>query len=234
MHPILFEIGPVTIRSYGVLVALAFFTGFFCLYKEAGRKNFYPEQILDMELYILIFGIIGARALHVAVNAAYYKSHPAEIVMLWRGGLAVYGGLLLGIVAAWVFIKKNRMPFWKSADFIIPYIALGQSIGRIGCYLNGCCFGKYYGGFFMHPTQLYAATALLGIFIVLKFAGKIRLPEGTIFTLYLLLYSTQRFFIDFLRGDTELYIASLTTSQIISVFIFIVAVLLLFFKRKRV
>lgn len=228
MHPILFEIGPITIRSYGVLVACAFFVGFFLLYKEARKRNFYADKILDLELLILIFGVIGARALHVLVNFDFYKSNLPDIFFIWKGGLAFYGGLILAILASWVFVLRNKLPFWKTADFIAPYIVLGQSIGRIGCFLNGCCFGK--AG---HPTQLYASFALLCIFVILRLIQKKPLFSGFVFMAYLILYATQRFFIDFLRGDTLRYALNLTISQIISVVLFAIAIFLLFLLYKR-
>ena len=243
MHPILFEIGPITIRSYGVLVACAFFVGFFLLYKEAGRRNFYADKILDLGLLILIFGVIGARALHVLVNFDFYKSNLPDIFFIWKGGLAFYGGLILAILASWLFILKKKLPFWKTTDFIAPYIALGQSIGRIGCFLNGCCFGKsaplsFLGVIFpsdtiyRYPTQLYASFALLCIFVILRLIQKKPLFSGFVFMAYLILYATQRFFIDFLRGDTSRYALNLTVSQIISIIIFAIAIFILHERAK--
>ena len=234
MHPILFQIGPLAIRSYGVFVATAFLAGFLLLYAEAKRRNFYPDKIRDMELYILIFGIVGARALHVLVNLDYYALHASEIAKLWHGGLAIYGGLLFGIIAGWIFITKSGMPVFAAGDLIIPYVALGQSIGRIGCFFNACCFGKaaaspalgvIFPGDFVerYPTQLYAAAGLLAIFVFLKLAGQRRSRDGFLFALYLLLYSVQRFAIDFLRSDTDRYLLGLTVSQILIVGVFVLA-----------
>ena len=222
MHPVLFEIGPFTLRSYGALIALAFFVGYFLLYRDAKKKNFYPNKILDLELVMLIFGILGARALHVLVNLGYYRENVIDTFLLWRGGLAFYGGLILAVLASWIFIVKNKMPRWETADLIIPYVALGQAIGRIGCFLNGCCFGK--DG---HPTQLYASLALFCIFTILKRAQKNTPFAGFIAGLYLLLYSLQRFFIDFLRGDTPRYYLNLTASQLISIGVLALAIFVL-------
>ncbi|MBL7157615.1 MAG: prolipoprotein diacylglyceryl transferase [Candidatus Omnitrophica bacterium] len=228
MHPILFEIGPFTLRSYGVLIALAFFVGYFFLYREAGRKNFYPDKILNLELVILISGILGARALHVLVNLDYYRANLLDIIFFWKGGLAFYGGLILAVLASWAFIVKNKMPRWETADFIIPYVALGQAIGRIGCFFNGCCFGK--DG---HPTQLYAAFALFCIFVILKLTRKNEPFTGFVAGLYLLLYGLQRFFIDFLRGDTPRYALNLTASQLISVGVLLLAAFVFISRRIR-
>jgi len=244
MHPILFEFGPVTLKSYGVFVALGFFVAFSLLYGEARRKNFYPNKIVDLELVILAFGIIGARLLHVLVNFDFYGKNLLDILFVWKGGLAFYGGFILAILAAWVFILKNRMPLWKTADFIAPYMALGHAIGRIGCFLNGCCFGKpasaYLPGvifpgeaIYRHPTQLYSSFALLVIFVILKLVQNRPHFAGSVFALYLLLYSTARFLIDFLRGDNPLYAFGLTTSQLICIPVFAFSALLLFFLPKK-
>ncbi|MFC1576245.1 prolipoprotein diacylglyceryl transferase [Candidatus Omnitrophota bacterium] len=242
MHPELFEIGAFQLKTYGVFIALAFFIGYYLVYSEAKRKNFYPEKILDLELCVLISGIIGARILHVAVNLDYYRNHLLEIPMLWRGGLAIYGGLIFGIVASWVFMVKSKIPLRQTADLIIPYIALGQAIGRMGCFLNGCCYGRHtipvLGVCFpgetvsRFPTQILASLALLAIFVILKLAQKKSPYSGFVFTLYLVLYSQQRFFIDFLRGDTPRYAFEFTVSQFISIGIFVIGVLLFVFGRK--
>ncbi|MFH1380818.1 MAG: prolipoprotein diacylglyceryl transferase [Candidatus Omnitrophota bacterium] len=223
MYPILFEIGSLSIRSYGVLVAAGFAIGFSLLYIEAKRKNFYPEKILDLEFLILLSGVIGARLLHVFVNLNYYTSNPLEMLFLWRGGLAIYGGIIFAIAASWIFIARKGMPLWKTADFIIPYVALGQAIGRIGCWFNGCCYGKPINALLNHPTQLYASFALIVIFIILKLAAKKSYFSGFVFMLYLVLYSGQRFFIDFLRDDTPRYYLNLTVSQFISIAVLVFA-----------
>ena len=244
MYPILFEIGHFTLRTYGVVVAIAFFVAFFLLYKEAKRKNFYPDKILDIELLMLISGIIGARALHVLVNLNYYGENLGTILLVWKGGLAFHGGMILAFAVCWVFIVRNRMPLWKTADFIVPYVALGHSIGRIGCFLNGCCFGKpatagFLGVIFpgeticRYPTQLYASLALLGIFVILKFASERAPFSGFVLIVYFWLFGLQRFVIGFLRGDNPTYIFGLTIPQLISVFIIALGIFLFFLLRNK-
>ena len=125
------------------------------------------------------------------------------------------------------------MPLWKTADFIIPYVALGQSIGRIGCFFNGCCYGKPMNALENFPTQIYAALALVIIFVILKIAQKKSFFAGFIFILYLVLYSVQRFFIDFLRGDTPRYYLNLTASQLISIVVLVIAFGFYLTRKKR-
>lgn len=229
MHPILFELGPFAIRSYGVCVALAFVIGFYLLETEAKRSAFYPGKILDMGLWVLVAGILGARLLHVLVNLNYYCANPLEMLLFWRGGLAIYGGLISGILAGIVFVRKNAMPFFLTGDFFAPYLALGQAIGRIGCFLNGCCFGKVG---LHYPAQLCAVFLLLIIFIILKLMRNLKAAPGFIFGFYLILYSGQRFFVDFLRDDLMRYAFNFTISQFISVFIFLGGILIIRWRKS--
>ena len=247
MYPVLFQIGPITIRTYGVCVALAFFIGFFLIYREALRKNIHPKKILDMELCILLSGIIGARVLHVLVNLGYYSANIMKIFFIWEGGLAFYGGLITAILASLVFMIVNRMDIFKTADLFAPYLALGHAIGRIGCFFNGCCYGMpskhnvlsvIYPGLDnvpRYPIQLYAAGLLLLLFIFLKFLQEKNKFDGLIFILYIVLYGVIRFLLDFLRGDDLLYVFGFTVSQLISVFFIIVMTvtfIFLYFRKK--
>ena len=238
MHPILFKIGPVTIYSYGVMVALGFLTATYLIIKEL-RKNpiIKIDQAMDLTLFALIFGILGARLLHVVLNIRFYIKEPGDILLLNRGGLAFQGGIITAVgFSLWFLIRRN-LPVWKTGDLIMPYVALGQCIGRIGCFLNGCCFGK--ATEFMlgvrfpqevisrHPTQLYSVLGLFIIFLILKSLYRRRRFEGRIFLSYFVLYSIFRFFIDFLRGDLLPVLFGLTVSQLISIIIFLPAAAIL-------
>jgi phosphatidylglycerol:prolipoprotein diacylglycerol transferase len=245
MYPILLKIGPVEIRTYGFFVGLAFLVALLMIQREATRKGLFPDRILDLGLLILISGVIGARALHVLVNLDYYSRNVAESFMFWRGGLAFHGGLIGAVAASLVFIWSQRLPVWKVGDLFAPYAALGQSIGRIGCFLNGCCYGAQAtlslpgvifpdDTVYRHPVQIYASAALLGIFVVLKLIGKRgRHPDGTVFWSYVTLYGLVRFAMDFLRGDTPKYAGGLTVPQMISVVLFLVGGIVLVILRGR-
>ena len=148
MHPIIVEIGPVTIYSYGVVVAVGFITAAWLAARQAASEGLSPEGILDIALVCIISGIIGARLLHVLLNLPYYMHSPAEILMLNRGGLAFQGGFFAAIAAGVLYAKRAGLSFLRAADIMAPYIALGQAIGRIGCFLNGCCYGAFTGSYF--------------------------------------------------------------------------------------
>lgn len=245
MHPILFKIGPVEIYSYGVMISLAFMACTFLMWRNAHLVGMDRHKVLDFVIVILVFGILGARLLHVAANYRYYMGRLYEIPMLTHGGLAFYGGLIFAIIAGIIFLKKNALPIWRTGDLIAPYAALGQAIGRIGCLLNGCCYGTpcpsgYIGIIFpsdivpRHPTQVYATLALLVIFVILHITLTKGYLKGRIFLLYLILYSFQRFFLEFLRGDVQHIYCGMTLSQVISIFVFLTAGLIFLWRSYKI
>ena len=223
MHPILFKFGPITIYSYGVMVALAFLLSTHLMIRGL-RKNpvISSNELIDLLLYGLIFGILGARLLHVLLNLDFYIKDPLQIIFLNRGGLAFHGGIISAIAVSICFLKRRNLAIWRVGDFIVPYIALGHSIGRIGCYLNGCCYGK--GNY---PLQLYSALGLFIIYVVLKNLYRRKHFDGQIFAGYLILYSLFRFFMDFARGDIFPVFLGLTVSQLISIAVFISGIIIL-------
>lgn len=246
MKPVLIEIGYFTIYSYGLMLAIGFILATAFAMRAANKNGINAGKILDLCLFILITGIIGSRILYVALNWPYFSANPADIILLNKGGLAIYGGFALAIPASVWFIKKSNLPFWKTADLLSPYIALAQSVGRIGCFLNGCCYGKptdiflgvYFPGkiFKVHPAQLYSAAGLFIIFLILTSSYKKRRSDGTVFLLYLILYSVFRFFIEMLRGDTNQLVFGLTLFQCLSLVLFLGSAIVYFIrghKRER-
>ncbi|MDD5681353.1 MAG: prolipoprotein diacylglyceryl transferase [Candidatus Omnitrophica bacterium] len=233
MHPVLLKFGNFTIYSYGFMVALGFLAAVYLTCAAAKRKGIPPDKMFDVYLYAMIFGILGARLLHVILEIGYYSKHPLDIIMINHGGLAFQGGLLAGIIAAWLAIKKLGLPLLKTADMMIPYVALAQCIGRIGCFLNGCCYGVPSNSFIavyspeyclpLHPTQLYLSAYFLIMFIVLKKRCENKKIDGIVFAWYLLMFSVGSFFIDFLRGDLAAVFFNLKVSQLISAAIFFVS-----------
>jgi len=235
MHPILFKIGSLEIYSYGVLVALGFIIAVALASRHARTAGLNPERITDLCLISMMAGLAGARALHVLLNLERYSADPLQIIMVNRGGLAVQGGLLAGILAGWFYTRSKRLPVLKTGDAVAPYIALGQSIGRIGCLLNGCCYGSptslawglYLPGHLtkLHPTQIYMSVAYFGIFLLLlRMRRRKALPIGGIFTSYLILFSVSRFIIDYFRQDIHPLFIGLRTSQIISLAVLIAVI----------
>lgn len=229
MLPEICKIGGFTIYSYGLALVAAFFICTYLATAQAKKENFNPEQIFNLLFYVFISGIIGSRLFYVFYNAAFYIRHPLEIIMLQRGGMAWFGGLIFGAAAAIVVIRKNKIDLFKTLDLLIPFVALGQAIGRIGCFLNGCCFGRPadFGVYFevhgqvLIPTQAYSSLLLILIFIILRFMQDRRHLPGQILASYLLLYSLKRFTIEFFRNDTPKTFYGLTLFQLLSLAVFI-------------
>ncbi len=243
MHPILFKIGPVTIYSYGVMIALSVVICAWLLSRDAKIYKIPSDIIYDLTFWTMVGGILGARIFYISITWDYFGQNPLEIVMLWHGGLAWQGGLLGGAWAGVWFIRRKKLPLKLILDLVAPYIALGQSIGRIGCFLNGCCYGKpvFWGIYFpvhgsspdgtvgarLHPTQLYETAGLFLVFCILKIALTKPHHQGMIFVLYLWLGAVERFIVEFFRADHDILWMGLSLAQYMALGIMVVGFVLL-------
>jgi phosphatidylglycerol:prolipoprotein diacylglycerol transferase len=230
MHPILFEIGPLTLRSYGLMMALGFGFGI-ALAVMLNRKEKRPDElILDLSVWIMLGAIFGARALYVLVQPEQFAGRPWwEIFAVWQGGLVYYGGLIGAGLTAFVWLQKKGHPTWLVADCLAPGLALGQVFGRLGCFLNGCCYGPVHAhglifpsigdGLPRLPVQLHEAAFALGLAALLYWFRKKRSYPGQVFALYVAIYSLGRFILEFQRDDAErgvLFSAAFSPGQWIS------------------
>ena len=228
MHPIIVKIGPFTIYSYGIMVAIAFLFGIFIARREAVRKNIKPDLVYDLGFYLLIGSIIGARIYYILFfGLKDFLAEPASIFKVWQGGLAIHGGIFGGIITGIIFSNARKISFWALADLIAPSIILGQAIGRIGCYLNGCCYGIN-----NQPTQIYELILdFIGFLLLWGLRKKIRF-KGGLFLLYLMTYSVIRIIVSQFRADNlYLWNTGITLAGLSSLIIFIIAMAL--FIRKR-
>lgn len=219
MHPILIELGPVRLYTYGLFVALGFLAAVRLAAWRAKKKNsaIDPARITDLFFVILISSLVGARLLYIAQNLPLFLDHPLEMLKIWKGGLVFYGGFIGALVAAVLFIRINRLPLWPTADLLAPSIALGHGVGRMGCFFAGCCHGRAcdlpWAVTFthpqalapldipLHPTQLYAVTANLLIAAFLLVLDRKPGFAGRIFWIYVCLYGITRSIIEVFRGD---------------------------------
>ena len=223
MHPILFHFGPFSFYSYGLMLALGFMAAMTLAARRARRLGLDPVAIQSLGISVLLGGVAGARAAYVALNWEMFRASLLEIIRLDHGGLVFYGGLAGGILSGVWTVRKVGLPLWITVDLMVPPGVLGHAIGRVGCFLNGCCYGK--NG---HPTQLYESAALLLLFFLLKGIERRSPRPGTVFLTYGFAYGTWRFLIEFLRGDNPAAACGLTAFQWASIPFAVVCGALLF------
>lgn len=252
MHPVLIRFGPITIHTYGFLIAVGFLVALWLAAIQAKREGIPAGKIMDLGFYILIAAIIGSRLFFVLVNAAHYIHHPLDIFKLWEGGLVFYGGILLAVPVTIWYVRKTGMDLWVTADIFAPSIAIGHAFGRLGCLAAGCCHGRPaedlpWGIIFtdpeclapinvpLHPTQLYESAGELFIFFTLVIMRTRKAFQGQLFMMYLIFYAVLRFIVEVFRGDTGrgFILEGLSVSQGISILIFLAGVAGFVFLKKR-
>ncbi len=254
MHPILFELGRFTIPTYGVLLATAYLLGLQIALRRARTRGLNPQRVMDLGIWIILSALVGAKLLLLAVDVRRYAANPRELWDLAQAGGVFYGGLIAGVSAGLWYGYRHGLPLWTTADVFAPGIALGHVVGRLGCLMAGCCFGRPTSvpwaitftnpsaarvgtplGVPLHPTQLYEAGAealILGVLLVLERRG--RPFAGRTFWSYMLLYGVSRFVIEFYRGDSRgLVFDVLSTSQFVSVILVPLAVVMLVLLARR-
>lgn len=228
MHPILGHIGPFTIYSFGLMLATAVVLCSFLLSRDAKAFNISQDTIFDFAFWVILAGIAGSRLFFIFLNLRDFIAKPQEIIMISNGGLAWQGGLIVGGLTGFFYIKKRGLSLRLMADLSAPYLALGQAIGRLGCFLNGCCYGREvpWGIYFpvhqarLHPTQLYESVFLVIAFFILKYLQKRSLIRGEIFSMYLMLAAAGRFTNEFFRADHVNTAIGLSIFQIVAFFVF--------------
>ena len=240
-HPVLLDLGFLKIYSWGFMVAIAFIIATILAAREAKRKGISPEKIYSLVTYIIIGAIIGSRVGYLLFNPSNLTNF-LDIFKFWEGGLSFHGGFIGGLLFGFLYIKKNNLNFWKIADVIAPSIPIAHAIGRIGCFLRGCCYGIettlpwgiQHLGEIRHPTQIYSSIALFLIFIFLSKQKYKKSFNGSLFLTYIIIYGIFRFLIEFIRVEPRILLG-LTGAQIVSIVLFVIAIFIfLIFKKKNV
>lgn len=229
MHPICFYLGPRPIYWYGVMVAAGFLAGMLNWTWLGKRENKPSGYAGDLGFWLMLAGILGSRAAFVIANWEDYRLQPLSVFRIDEGGLIFYGGFIAATASALLFARVKKEKLLPFLDFAITAVPLGQGFGRIGCFLNGCCYGKIaphlpwsvpIAHAARHPVQLYEAAGDFAIYGLLLAAYFSRRREGSVLVLYMLLYPLLRFVMEFFRGDPRAHIAGATTAQAISLAIF--------------
>ena len=262
MRPFLFQLGDTGIPTYWVLAVIGFSAAIYFVWKEARREGLDPNPILDLCLVLIVCAVVGARLMHVLAEEDplvpgrsilyFYLEHPADVFKVWNG-LAFYGGFLLCLPAAWLYLRLRRLPQGRVFDLFGVALPLGLFFGRLGCFFAGCCHGKPtdlpWGMTFtdlhslarplgepLHPTQLYEALFCLTLFFLLWFHKRaLRKFDGQVFLSFAALYSAGRFLLEFLRADNRgmFFGGLLSSSQIVAIGVFAVAVIWLLWAERR-
>jgi phosphatidylglycerol:prolipoprotein diacylglycerol transferase len=233
LYPVLFKLWKLPVYSWGLSLAVAFIVGTLYGVFAGKKKGVHPDHVIDLALFVCIASIIAGRLLFVLLNLGSYMSDPITILYLRDGGLSFFGGLAGGILVGIWYCRRNKISVGKMADIAGPAVALGYAIVRIGCLLNGCCYGVESsvpwalecgtGMVLRHPTQIYAAIYSLIIFAILMYADRKKKFDGQVLFLYVGLYSVARFIVEFWRDVPRDYFAPLTVTQILCIILGIAA-----------
>ena len=255
MYPLLFDLGFVSVYSYGVILAAAYVLALRYAIHRARRAGLDGQRIFDVG-FVGIFGaFVGAKLMLVVVDFGRYASDPSQLMGLVSSGGVFYGGLLLAVPVCWWYIRRSRLPLWTTCDMFAPGIALAQGVGRMGCLLAGCCYGQPteapWGitftstlaaanagtplGIALHPTQIYEAAAVLAILgVLLVGEHRWRAFPGRTFWTYLLLYGAARIALELYRGDPRgMVFDALPTSQFVSALIVPASIVMLVYLGRR-
>lgn len=260
--PVAFELGPLVIRWYGIFVAAGFLCGYWLAMARAERHGFNKDDLGTIAFVGMIAGILGARVMYVFHEWDYFRTQPAEIIRIDRGGLVFYGGLIIAVLAVAIYSTRKKYSWGEVGDLLAPSIALGHGFGRIGCFLNGCCFGRVWRGHGgvvyafdsnvgevqrakelldsaatacepVFPVQLLAALSAFGLCAFLLTIERKCSRRGQLFSIYVIGYAVIRFCIEFLRGDYTRTIHGITPAQLICLFMIPAGVLMFTIATRR-
>ena len=250
LHIFGYDLGAITIYTYGVLLAAAYLLGLQLAIVRGRRRQLDQTRVLDLGIYIIISALVGAKLLLLLVDFNTYAGNPRELLTLLRSGGVFYGGLITAVIVAVWYIRRVGLPLWTTCDVFAPGIALGHVVGRLGCFFAGCCYGKetsvpwaitFTDPFAaanvgtplnrpLHPTQLYEAGAeALILIVLLATENRGKRFAGRTFWLYMLLYAVSRYIIEFYRGDPRGTVLMFSTSQFISIILAPLAILMLLY-----
>ncbi|HCX2349647.1 TPA: prolipoprotein diacylglyceryl transferase [Staphylococcus aureus] len=252
IDPVAFNLGPLSVRWYGIIIAVGILLGYFVAQRALVKAGLHKDTLVDIIFYSALFGFIAARIYFVVFQWPYYAENPGEIIKIWHGGIAIHGGLIGGFIAGVIVCKvKNLNPF-QIGDIVAPSIILAQGIGRWGNFMNHEAHGgpvsrafleqlhlpnfiienMYINGQYYHPTFLYESIWDVAGFIILVNIRK-HLKLGETFFLYLTWYSIGRFFIEGLRTDSLMLTSNIRVAQLVSILLILISISLIVYRRIK-
>ncbi len=239
MHPIFFHYGKFTIYWFGIMAAAGFIAATLLMHYNRKEASLLQDNVFDLTFVAIIAGIVGARLFYVVQFWEQFSARPLTVIRIDQGGLVFYGGMLCATLSIYIYCRRKNLQFTRVIDIIAPSLAIGHFFGRVGCFMNGCCFGRpselpwavhfpagsfpdrRYPGLAVHPTQLYESLFNLALFAVMMVClRRLKKYPGLTAALYLLIYGIGRFMIEMLRGDSRsLIFGMFTAAQFTGIFI---------------
>ena len=254
IDPIAFELGPISVHWYGVIIGLGIALGMYMVIRESKRQGLHPDTFIDLLVWAIPIAIISARIYYVAFEwNNYYADHPEDIIKIWNGGIAIHGALIGSVLTTIIFAKVRGLSFWKLTDIAAPSLIVGQAIGRWGNFINQEAHGRevsrqflenlhlprfiidqmYIDGSYYHPTFLYESLwNVVVLILLLIIRRKVKsLRRGELFLTYVIGYSIGRFFVEGMRTDS-LMLGDFRFAQVISVALIVAAIVTMIYRRK--
>jgi len=240
MNPVAFEILGISVRWYGIIMAAGIICGLIYALRESKRVGMDENIILDLVIFAIPAGVIGARLYYVIFNWDYYSKDPWQIINIRGGGLAIHGTLIAAIITGVIYTRVKKVNFWTLADIASPGLILGQAIGRWGNFINqeahgtptDLPWGIMVNGVKVHPTFLYESLWNFSVFAVLLWYRKRKKTEGNVFLFYLILYSVGRFFVEGLRTDS-LMLGNIRAAQLVSAATVVAGTVYMYYRSKK-
>ncbi|WP_436855130.1 prolipoprotein diacylglyceryl transferase [Staphylococcus caeli] len=252
IDPIAFELGPISVRWYGIIIAAGILLGYFIAQASVKRIGFHQDTLVDIIFWSAIIGFVVARIYFVIFQWPYYAQHPIEIPMIWQGGIAIHGGLIGGFATGIIICKQKNINPFQIGDVIAPSMILGQGIGRWGNFMNHEAHGgpvskafleqlhipdfiinnMYINGKYYQPTFLYESIwDILGFVVLILLRKHLRI--GDTFCLYLIWYSIGRFFVEGMRTDSLMLTSDIRVAQLVSVILVIIGISIMIIRRVK-
>lgn len=262
MHPVLFHLGPFTVRYYGLMYVTALLVAIVLLRVQAKERRLPVENMVDLAFYTFVGGLLGGRLYYVILKWGYYGAHPLKIVAIWEGGMAIHGGLIGGLIGAWLYARTVGLPILTLYDMLVPVVSLGHAFGRFGNFMNGDAHGyplrspllpawlrqfpdwmgvtfpptsiagREFGSVPLHPVMLYEMVLNLIGFGLLWSLRKRPWAPGRLLGVYLIYYAAVRSFTSLFRAD-DLYLGPFRMPHVISLVMAMVGVWLIGFRRRQ-
>ncbi|GKU85125.1 MULTISPECIES: prolipoprotein diacylglyceryl transferase [Niallia] len=255
LNPIAFELGPISVHWYGIIIACGIILGLWIATREANRLGWDKEIITDFIMIAAPVAIICARIYYIAFEWDYYSQNPSQIIAIWQGGIAIHGALIGAVLTAIIFTRTKKLSFWKLTDIVAPSLILGQAIGRWGNFMNQEAHGgettraflesiylpnfiinqMFIDGNYYVPTFLYESSwDLLGFVILFYVLRKLNLKNGELFLSYLVWYSIGRFYVEGLRTDSLMLTSNLRIAQVVSLILIGISIILFLYRRRKI